>query len=261
VKCLALARTSRFAGGRRVREIVFESRSSLPASAACVVASGARETLGTLLAAPVALRLFEPVLPSPGAWRAILRDAMLFRYRGTVADAAIVLRPPDARALARAAFGETSDDEPALALSPLENDVLSRVTAAIGASLPAVCGAREGSAVERVTDPPAFSTYFELLLERPVRASIGIAISRDPEPEPRGALELDDLAGVELTLDVRVDLGTLPASAVAGLAPGSLLPFGPGELRGRLCAGGRTLAYGSCGVRHGWYALAVEEKA
>jgi hypothetical protein len=263
MKCLALSRIVTHAGGRRIREICFEDRSSLPSSAACVVASGARETLGVLLSRPVHLRLFPPVLPSPDAWRAIVASAKLYRYRGTVADAAIVLRPRDALALARAAFGEVSDegitrDAP---LSAIESDLLARVVAAIGASLPAVCGVREGAAIERVDDIGAYTTFFELLIEHPVRASIGVAVSRDPAPETRGALDLEDLEQVTLPLEVCVDLGEFPASAVMALQPGSLLPAAPGPLRGRLRAGGRTLAYGTCGVRHGWYALAVEGKA
>jgi hypothetical protein len=262
MKCLALSRTATFAGGRRVREICFEDRSSLPSSAACVVASGARETLGALLANPVGLRLFEPVLPSPDAWRAILAGALLYRYRGTVADAALVLRPRDAQALARAAFGEGDLDEARgdAPLSPLESDVLARVVSAIGASLPAVCGVRDGVALERVDDIGTYTTFFELVLDRPVRASIGVAVSRDPAPEPRGALDLADLDEVQLPFDVSVDIGTFPASAVLALQPGSLLAAAPGPMRGRLGLSGRTLAYGSCGVRHGCYALAVEGK-
>jgi hypothetical protein len=261
VKCLAVSRSSTRVGGRRIREVCFEDRSSLPASAACVVASGARETLGALLTSPVHLRLFEPVLPTPDAWRAILDGALLYRYRGTVADAAIVLRPRDARALARAAFGEVACEEADgdVSLSPLEDDVLARVSAAIGTSLAAVCGMREGSAIERVAEIGAYTTFFELLLDRPVRASIGVAVSRDPAPEARGALELADLEHVQLSLDVCIDIGTFPASTMMALQPGSLLPAAPGPLRGRLRAGGRTLAYGNCGVRHGWYALAVEK--
>jgi hypothetical protein len=260
MKCLTLSRAVAYRAGRRIRETCFEDRSCLPASAACVVASGARETLGALLASAVSLRLFEPVLPSPDAWRTILHDATIYRYRGTVADAAIVLRAPDARALARAVFGETASDDllPDAPLSPLESDVLARVAAAIGASLPAVCGVREGSSIERVADIRGFTTFFELHMERPVRASIGIAVSREPAMEPRGALALQDLEAVGLSLDVVIDIGSFPATLVAGLEPGDLLPIEAPALRGRLRAGGRTLAYGRCGVRRGWYALTLE---
>jgi hypothetical protein len=262
MKCLALAASSSIRNGRRIRETFFEDRSSLPSSAACVVASGARETLGSLLATHVTLRLFEPVLPTPDAWRAIVRDATLYRYRGSVADAAIVLRAADARSLARAAFGETPAGDLAAAapLSPIESDVLARVAAAIGASLPAVCGVRDGAGIERVADINGFTTFFELLLERPVKAAIGVAVSRDPAPDPRGSLHFQDLEHVELALDVQIDVGTFPATVVAGLEPGDFLPIGGRTLRGRLRTGGRTLTDGMCGVHRGRYALTIEGK-
>ncbi|HEY6325785.1 MAG TPA: hypothetical protein VIW73_04615, partial [Candidatus Cybelea sp.] len=102
----APASRNRCDSGKRVRETRFERRSSLPASAACVVANGIRETLTALLGSPVTLRLFEPVMPDPDAWDAIARDATMYRVRGSVADAAIVLRAADAIAFASAVFGE-----------------------------------------------------------------------------------------------------------------------------------------------------------
>ena len=110
--------------GKRVRRTHFEERSSLPTSAACVVANGVRETLTSLIGAPIAMRLFEPAIPSPRAWGAIVCDAALYRVRGNVADAAVVLRASQACALAAAIFGEPSPEQPPRReLSPLENEV------------------------------------------------------------------------------------------------------------------------------------------
>ena len=80
--------------GRRLKEVRFESRSSSADSAACVVANGVRETLSSLLGLPVSMRLFEPSIPAPQAWPANLREARLYRVRGNITDAAIVLRRP-----------------------------------------------------------------------------------------------------------------------------------------------------------------------
>jgi hypothetical protein len=164
-------------GTKRIRRARFERRSLLPISAACVVANGVRETLSSLLCAPAGLRLFEPVIPEPGAWSRIVEKARLYRVNGNVADAAIVLREADAIALIAALFGESH--LPALTareLSPIENDVLDRLVNAIAANLSAVCGAREGHFVERVGRVAEFVTFFELLLEEPVAARIGIAL-------------------------------------------------------------------------------------
>lgn len=261
MRTLAFSRVSQaeLGGGKRLREARFERRSSLPASAACVVANGVRETLTSLLGAAAFVRLFEPVLPDPRGWDAIVRSAMLYRVRGSVADAAIVFREEDASALASGVFNEPPS--PALskrALSPIECDVLDRVANAIAANLVAVCGAREFCQAERVGAIDGLVTFFELQVERPVEARIGIALSRDPAPEPRGALDFAHIADVRITTVASLDLGSVRAAAVAGLAPGVVLPINANDLRHcSLAASGLRLARGRCGVRNGRFAIAA----
>lgn len=251
-------RSLTFPAGSAVRAARFEERSSLPTSAACVVASGLRETLGTLLGTPVSVRLFEPVIPSPQAWASVERDATLYCVRGSVADAAIVLRPPDAAALAGAAFGETATAHVVRPLSPIELAVLDRSAGAIAATLAAVIGKRERESIERIATLAGFITYFELSIETPAHARIGIALSRDPMPEPCGSLRVDDLGEVALTAAVTLALGNVEAAAIAALAPGAVVPITRSSKRGSLQIGGRTLAYGACGVRNGRYAFAID---
>ena len=205
------------------------------------------------------MRLFEPCIPSPQAWSAILKSARLYRIRGSVADAAIVLRAQDAAVLATALFGESSYDAASeRALSPIECDVLDRMVGAIAANLGAICGNREGLGVERVAQIGGFVTYFELLVERPA-ARIGVALSRDPSPEARGSLELEHLAHVELRTLASLDLGTAQASDVGRLGVGTTLAI-DGAVFGRclLSAHGRRIARGSCGVAGGRFAMVVE---
>ncbi len=245
-----------------MRQARFEARSALPIGAACVVANGVRETLGSLLRGPVLVRLLEPSIPAPTAWPAILRRARLYRVRGNVADAAVVLRAPDATALAAALFGE-SDAAPAgeRALSPFECDILDRMVNAIAANLTAVCGPRDGRPVEVVAALDGFITYFELLIEEPIAARVGIALSRDPPPEARGGLDLGHLAGVKLTAHVSLDLGNMEAAAVVRLVVGTYVQVDPAELhRCSLTAHGREIAHGRCGVRNGRYALYVDAR-
>jgi hypothetical protein len=254
----APASRTRLNSGKRVREVCFTRRSSLPASAACVVANGVRETLTALLGAPVALQLFEAVIPDPRAWDAIARSATIYRVRGSVADAAIVLRAPDAIAFARAVFGEpaASDLE---ALSPLERDVVDRAARSIAANLVAVCGSREGRAIERVTAIDGFVTFFEMALTGAVDARIGIALSRDPTPEPHGGLDLVHLANVRVAAVTAIDLGRAPAASIGAVAVGAMLPIDRDDLRRCvLSVAGRRLARGICGVRNGRYAMIVK---
>jgi flagellar motor switch protein FliM len=241
----------------------FEERSSLPTSAVCVVASGVRETLSALLRTSVALSLFEPTIPATPAWSAIAEGAQIYRLRATKADAAIVLRPPDAVALAAAVFGEPQPTGRAnRALSLIEREVVDRVVRAIAGSLAAVCGTREGDELENVGEIEDFVTYFELQLEAPVAARIGIALSSDPSPEPRGRLTLENLSHVELALVASLDLGTIEAGAVARLSIGALLPVGALNLgRVSLHLHSRALARGISGVRNGRYAFMMQGAA
>ncbi len=232
----------------------------MPTSAACVVANGVRETLASLIGAPIAMWLFEPAIPSPRAWSTIVCDAALYRVRGNVADAAVVLRAPQACALAAAIFGERSSEQPARReLSPFENEVVERVVKAIAANLGVVCGAREALTVERVTGIASFSTYFELLVEAPVAARIGIALSREPSAEPRGGLELAHLRNVRVCAPLVLEVGEIAAGTFVGLRPGSFLPVAAANMqRCSLALHGREFARGSAGISNGRFALLVE---
>jgi flagellar motor switch protein FliM len=243
----------------RIRKASFGPRSGLPASAACVVANGVRETLNSLLDVPVRMRIFEPAIPAAAAWPAIAGGALLYRVRTNASDAAIVLRSADALALVTALFGERPAAHPDRALSPIERDVLDRTVKALSAHLGSVCGSREIHSVERVGTIDGFATYFELALEEPVAARIGIALSHDPSPEPRLRIEIAHLAAVPVTARVMLDLGPVPSGLIARLRAGTLLPVGPADLHHcTLDAYGRSLARGACGASNGRYALSVE---
>lgn len=232
--------------GARVRAVRFQRRSALPVSAACVLANGVRETLSALLAAPVSLRLLAPVVPSAHAWSAICAGALIFGVRGPVCDAAFVLRPDDALALASSAFGE----EPGGArnLSAVEQEVLVRALRGIAGSLAPVCG-RELSPLERILDIGGYATYFELLVERPAAMRIGVALSRDPVSRASGSLRLEDLGSVEIEVCAEFASGTLSAAAFLDLRPGTIVPMKTrvGE-PGLLKIGGAVLARGECGA-------------
>jgi flagellar motor switch/type III secretory pathway protein FliN len=243
---LAFEPQSETVNGKRVRRVRFERRSSLPVSAACLVANSMRETLGALLGAPVSLRLLEPVIPDPQAWNAIAHGAQLFGVRGPVCGAALVLRPRDALALASIAFGEPADA--ARQLSALEQEVLVRALRGIAGSLAPVCG-RELTALEPILDIRGYVTYFELLIERPAAARLGVALSRDPAAKGAATLRIEDLLDVQVDVSVQFAHGSLSAAAFLDLGPGSNVPMttrigAPGLLR----AGEVVLARGECGA-------------
>ncbi len=252
---LALSKRCEIVAGRRVRTLTFEERSMLPVSAACVVANGVRDTLSMLFGEPVTLRLYEPMIPQPAAWNAIVRDAIVYRMRGTAALAAVIVRPSDASTLAAAAFGER--EAPAAALSSLERTVLERIVRAIAKQLGPICGTAAELTVDTQLDVRTLRTFFELQVEQPVRARIGVALSPDPCAESEPGAVLEDLSDLELELIVQVDVGVHPAAEIAALEPGTVLPLPAGALRGTLQVAGRPLAVGECGVHGRYYALAV----
>jgi hypothetical protein len=241
-----------------VRAATFKDRSALPTSAACVVANGVRETLARVLGSEASVKLFEPVMPSPEAWAAIGRDAICFRLRGPVADAAIVLKQRDAVALATAAFGESlGDDRP---LSGIERTVLERSLESIAGAFAPVCGFREVPALEPLHGLAEYTTFFEMQLERPAPARIGVALSQEPAPAPGPCLTPEDLLGLDVELAVTLEGCTIPAESLVDLQPGDFVPITHEKvLTGTLSLAGTVIRRGECGVRAGRYALAVNE--
>lgn len=232
--------------GKRLRRACFERRSMMALSSACVVASGVREMLAGILGQPVSLRLLAPVLPDPQGWRALCAGAALFGVRGPACEAAFVLRPREAVALAACAFGETVADE--RPLSTIEAEVLLRAVRALAGSLAPLCGAELGP-LERLEGDRQYVTYFELLVERPAAVRIGIALSKDPCSPGTATLRLEDLLDVRVEVSVECARGTLEAGAFLDLRPGADVPMTTriGE-PGCLKLGGAVLARGECGA-------------
>jgi flagellar motor switch protein FliM len=245
--------------GRRIREVRLQERSMLPISAVCVVANGIRESLSRLLATPVVVRLSEPMLPDSRAWNAIEENARVFKSHGTRSDGALVLRAPDALAIAESAFGEPGGT--ARSLSGIESTVLERIVSAIVPNLAPVIGPEieEANAIDGVA---GFTTYFEVLVERPVHARIGVAISREPKTEASPGLQLEDLLDVEVDVSVRTEGERIPAGLLAGLETGAFVPIPSVKVStGVAYLAGSPLCRGECGVMGGHYAFAAGPSA
>jgi flagellar motor switch/type III secretory pathway protein FliN len=232
-----------------------QERSLLPVSAACLVANGVREALGAVLGTSLVVRLLEPALPDAAAWSAIARDAQLYCVRGAAADAAFVLRSPDALALAMSAFGEAPGVQ--RELSAVEQTVLVRALSTAAGALAAVCG-REISPLERIDDIRGFVSYFELILERPSRLRLGIALSREPAAPAAATIRLDDLLDVPLEVRAQCAAGAIAADAFLALRAGTELRLQTrvGDL-GVLKLGDAVIARGECGALHGRSAIVL----
>ena len=75
-----------------------------------------------------------------------------------------------------------------------------------------------------------FVTYFEILLEEPVVARVGIALSRDPSVENGSCVGIAQLGGVSMSAQSSLDLGTAEAASIAGLEIGRVLRIEAGSL-------------------------------
>jgi hypothetical protein len=247
--------------GRRLRRPRFVPRSTLPVSAACVVANGVREQLSRLLATDFEVELIEPAIPGPSERRLLADGATVLRVRGRLCDGFVIVRPADARRLAALAFGEAERSERDR-LSEIERATLERIVAGLVPLCASLCGtlgpvARETS--ERVACDLA--TYFEVrTLGRP-RIAVGFGLSRDPAEDVAGALTLDDLAAVELEARVEVGAGNLGVPAFSRLAAGATLALDtPLGASGILRFGDVVFARVTCGVANGRNAAGFDVK-
>ncbi len=243
-------------GTRRIRHARFEPRSRFPVSAACVVANAARDLLAKVVGEPVEIRLLSPEVPDDAAWSAIAEGARRYRVSGTVGEACLVLRPRDAAALASAAFHEFSSE--ARSLSVLEERTLGRIAQTVAGALAPAVGV-VGRVAEDASELRGFATYFELQVELPFAACIGIALVCDPVADARPAIRPEAL--LDLTVELCASSQGVPVAAgtLAALEVGQVVPITQetGVFAAVLTIAGRPVARGECGVRGNRLALAI----
>jgi hypothetical protein len=245
---------------RTLRRARFVRRSSLPLSAACLIANGVRETLGRLLACDLEVEVLTPAIPDARARRLLVASAELYRVRGRLCDALIVVRAADARRLVARAFGE--EETPARRpLSSIESATLERVVHGLAPLCSTLCGTL-GPVSNELADRAAcdLATYFEVRTIGVVSATIGFGLTRDPEETVCDCLTIDDLASVEICGAVELASGALSVPAFSRLSPGVTIALDAalGQL-GTLRFGDVTFARGACGSSEGRRSLRIEE--
>lgn len=242
--------------GRIVRQPRFVPRSTLPLTAACLVANGVRETLSRLLAREIDVDLIEPAMPRGAERRTLVDGAAISRVRGRLCDGFVIVRALDQRRIVALAFGETERAEDA-ALSEIERATVERVIAAIVPLCNALCGTL-GPVIRESSERAACDlvTYFEVRTTGTQRVAIGFALTRDPLEEIGARIVIDDLADVEIEGSVELGTGELGVPAFSRLAAGATLVLttalgSPGTLR----FGEVAFARGACGVSEGRSAI------
>ncbi|MGP6158155.1 MAG: hypothetical protein ACLPYS_11740 [Vulcanimicrobiaceae bacterium] len=246
-------------GRRSLRTARFQSRSSLPLSASCLVANGVREQLVRLLAAEIDVELVEPAIPGPAERRILLEGAMVRRVRGRLCDGFVILRPADARHLAALAFKEPQRSESA-PLSEIERTTLERIVGSLVPLCASLCGALGPVTLESSERAACdLTTYFEVRTTGAQRAAIGFALTRDPLEQVGERLSLEDLADVELEGTVEFASGSLGVPGFSRLAEGTTLKLEtPLGAAGLLRFGEVVFGRGACGLRDGRSTLVFE---
>jgi flagellar motor switch/type III secretory pathway protein FliN len=248
-------------GARRAR---FVPRTSIPLSAACLVANALRETLRELFGERCEVTLGEPVALSPDAWHTLSRNAHCFLTSGRQTDIVLVLPERDARALVLRAFGEGEGEGAgagAPALSALELQAVERIAARCSPAFDPLCAERRGTSRRVAADaiPPCVA-YFDVRIRQPIALEIGIGIVRNlPDPGPAGSFPAALLAHVPVNVRAQLGSGTIDFATLVGLAPGDVVRLQTQVgASATLNVGDRTLASGTAGVSGGRYCFEVQ---
>jgi hypothetical protein len=247
------------AGASPIREISFVRRSTLPLSAACLVANGVREALSRLLASELDVDLTEPAMPAADERRVLTSNATILRVRGRLCDGFVIVRPADARRLVALAFGEEERPDRD-ALSEIERTTLERIVAALVPLCNTLCGTL-GPVGPESSERAAcdLATYFEVRTTGRLRVAFGFALTCDPAEETGERLTLADLAEVELEGTVEFARGELGVPAFSRLAEGVTIALDTAlGTPGMLSFGGVAFARGTCGIANGRSAISFE---
>jgi hypothetical protein len=245
--------------GRLVHEAFFEPVTDLPLSTVCQAANGARERLSRLLGRELTVDVFAPVLLGDGANGVLFGDGTYYAATGALCDAYVVFRERDGHRLAASAFGE-EDGSGSGPFSTLEERALARIAAEIAALCVPFTGdiaaLRCHSAAS--SPPPVCVTYFELRIDHPVDAAIGIGLSKDPGLAFGAVVDRSMLADVKLPVRAEFAEARLDARDIARWTVGATVRLetkigAPATLR----VGDVIVAVGECGVRDRAHAVAV----
>ena len=248
IPVLGFSDQARQANGRSIRPAIFERRSRLPVSAACVVGNAVREILSALLGRPVNVAVCEPVIPAPQAWPLLTGGAAMFRARGQLSDGAFIVRQKDALALVSGIFCEDDAIE-TRTLSAIEGDVLQRAMASLAKALVSVCGLHDECTLARCSELSGYTTYFELFFDAPFEATLGVALSQEPVERISAMFDPSHLLDAEVEVSAQFATGAVTAGTLLELQPGALLPM---DTKLGNCAmltvHGAPISQGQCGV-------------
>jgi flagellar motor switch/type III secretory pathway protein FliN len=237
------------ADARGVRLPMFVRRASIPIGAACVVASGIRETLRELFGERCEVAIGEPQSIGNDAWRELTRNAHCYLTPGRQTDTVLVVASDDACSLVSRAFGEERASVNG-SCSTLELHAIERIASRCAAAFDPLCAERRGPPrALKSAEIPACVAFFDVRVQAPIVMSLGVGIVRDlPDPGPSGTLRASALHHVPVEMRVEFASGTMAWGDFLSLQVGDLVRLDTKVgSTGSLNLGGQRIAAGTCG--------------
>jgi flagellar motor switch/type III secretory pathway protein FliN len=203
----------------RVRRPHFTPRIPFAPEAIAAVALAIERRACELLATPLRVDLFPPLLREGEDWGPHCEDARVYAVASERIAAALLCSPRAARRIVACAFAEERDS--AHALSALEVRVLDRFIAGLVSSLEPVCGGPSLCAA-RAMRPSSRFVYCEVRLSAPVDASLGIVLD-EPAPNVGDVLSPAALDDCPIECSVRLGVAAVDIFTISALAVGDVV--------------------------------------
>jgi len=257
---LTFAGASRLRDGRTVRRLTSTPRAILQLESICRLANAVGDRLGELLASPVSIAVVEPIALENDMLARLLGGAYVLRAHGEATDAFVIVRQPDARGLVDFAFARTAQRR-TFPLSVLEGRLVRQVLRDVAAACVPLCGRLDDVAVATPQAAAREATvYFEMRVLGPLRAAVGIAVTRVPRAGGAATLGARDLRRVRVQARATLGRGRITLAGVGLLEVGSVISLDSVlDDLGTLEIDGHVVARGRCGVEENRVAFQVTE--
>lgn len=246
---------------RGVRAPSFVRRSTIPIGAACVVASGIRETLRELFGERCEVAIGEPLPIGLDAWAELTRGSYCFLTPGRQTDIVLVVGAADARSLVSRALGE-GESAGGGACTALEFHAIERIASRCAGAFDPLCAERRGPPrALKIGEIPSCVAFFDVRMQAPIAISLGIGIVRDlPDPGPSGTIHPSALGHVPVEMCVEFASGTIDSGRFLDLRVGDVVRLdtkvgSPGTLN----LAGQRIAAGTCGSIASHHAFEIHD--
>ncbi|MBV9104273.1 MAG: FliM/FliN family flagellar motor switch protein [Candidatus Eremiobacteraeota bacterium] len=258
---LAFEPTTHLSDGRTLYRPRLIPRSSLPLKLACDVTNATIDRIAALLRCEVSAELIEPIALDPTLQALLLDGAHIVRAKGERTDAFIVIDRQEGSRLARYIFG-ASEPSGAVPLSSIESSAIEQLSGVVALACAPLCG-RLGTLTQESPRCAAVEAqnYFEIQFTRPIRFTIGVGATGEPDLSTSACPAIEQFRGVPMSARVRLGRARVTVSELAKLRIGSVVPLDVQLDESLMRVGNTVIARGFAGIKDGRYALRLAATA